>query len=93
MSSSAPSLSGRSQQSGAIGKLTFAAPIAEAVKAVGFDLLPIVAAHAEHAGGLPRHHRDPFDGLLIAQAMIEGLVLATADPAMRPYGIPTLGLD
>jgi hypothetical protein len=45
----------------AIGKLAFAAPIAETIERLGFDLIPITAAHAEHAGGLPRHHSDPFD--------------------------------
>jgi PIN domain nuclease of toxin-antitoxin system len=59
---------------------------------MGFQLLPISGAHAEHAGGLPRHHGDPFDRMLIAQAMLEGLVLATCDPQMRPYGVPLLGL-
>ncbi len=76
----------------ASGKLEFAAPITKTVEAVGFELLPITAVHAEHAGGLPRHHGDPFDRLLIAQAMLEGLVLATQDPQMRPYGVPLLGL-
>jgi PIN domain nuclease of toxin-antitoxin system len=77
----------------AIGKLEFAAPIGDVVDKLGFDLLPITAAHAEHAGGLPRHHGDPFDRLLIAQAVIEGLVLGTQDRRMRPYGVATLGLD
>lgn len=75
----------------AAGKLQFAAPIAETVDRLGFELLPISAAHAEHAGGLPRHHGDPFDRLLVAQAMLEGLVLGTQDAAMRRYGVPTLG--
>jgi PIN domain nuclease of toxin-antitoxin system len=74
------------------GKLEFATPIVRAVEAVGFELLAITAPHAEHAGGLPRHHGDPFDRLLIAQTMLEGLVLATRDPQMRPYGVPLLGL-
>ena len=74
-------------------KLEFATPIVHAVEAVGFELLTITAPHAEHAGALPRHHGDPFDRLLIAQAMLEGLVLATHDPRIRPYGLPTLGLD
>jgi PIN domain nuclease of toxin-antitoxin system len=76
----------------ATGKLDFAAPIIQTVEAIGFDLLMITAAHAEHAGGLPRHHSDPFDRMLIAQAMLEGLVLATQNPQMRPYGVPLLGL-
>jgi PIN domain nuclease of toxin-antitoxin system len=75
----------------ATGKLQFATPIAQTVESVGFELLPITASHAEHAGGLPRHHRDPFDRLLVAQAMIEGMALATQDPQMRAYGVPLLG--
>jgi PIN domain nuclease of toxin-antitoxin system len=77
----------------ATGKLVFAAPVAESIGRLGFTLLPITAAHAEHAGALPRHHNDPFDRMLIAQAMLEGLVLGTQDPLMRPYGVPALGLD
>ncbi len=77
----------------ASGKLAFAAPIAETVERLGFQLLPISGAHAERAGGLPRHHNDPFDRLIIAQAYLEGLVLGTQDPAMRAYGVAMLGLD
>jgi PIN domain nuclease of toxin-antitoxin system len=76
----------------ASGKLEFAAPIAETVAKLDFELLPISAAHAEHAGGLPRHHGDPFDRLLVAQAMLEGLVLGTQEAALGRYGVPTLGL-
>jgi PIN domain nuclease of toxin-antitoxin system len=76
----------------ATGKLQFPAPIVETVERLGFELLPITAVHAEHAGGLPRHHNDPFDRLIIAQAVLEGLILATRDRAMRPYGVATLGL-
>ena len=75
-----------------IGKLNFAAPIVQTVGRLGFELLAITGAHAEHAGGLALHHRDPFDRLIIAQATLEGLVLATQDPLMRPYGIATIGL-
>jgi len=76
----------------ATGKLDFAAPIVETVERLGFELLPITAAHAEYAGGLPRHHNDPFDRMLVAQAMLEGLVLGTQDPLMRRYAVPVLGL-
>lgn len=76
----------------ATGKLQFAASIVETVERLGFVLLPITGAHAEHAGGLPRHHNDPFDRLLIAQAYLEGMVLGTQDPAMRAYGVTMLGL-
>ncbi len=56
----------------ATGKLRFAASIVETVGALGFDLLPVLAEHAERAGGLPLHHNDPFDRLIVAQADLEG---------------------
>lgn len=77
----------------ATGKLQFAASIIDTIDRLGFELLPINGAHAEHAGGLPRHHNDPFDRLLIAQAYLEGMVLGTQDPAMRAYGVTMLGLE
>ena len=48
------------------------------------------SARVEHALGverLPRHHGDPFDRLLIAQAMAEGLTIVTGDPMFEPYGL------
>ena len=63
----------------AIGKLSFDRPIVAAVLALGFEILPVAGVHAEHAGGLPRHHDDPFDRLIIAQAYLEGTVLGTQD--------------
>jgi PIN domain nuclease of toxin-antitoxin system len=77
----------------AIGKLRFDRPVVAAVLALGFEILPVAGVHAEHAGGLPRHHNDPFDRMLIAQAYLEGMVLGTQDGKMRPYGVVTLGLD
>jgi PIN domain nuclease of toxin-antitoxin system len=77
----------------AMGKLRLDRPVVAAVLALGFEILPIAGVHAEHAGGLPRHHNDPFDRMLIAQAYLEGMVLGTQDRRMRPYGVVTLGLD
>lgn len=77
----------------AIGKLRFDQPIVAVVMALGFEILPVTGAHAEHAGGLPRHHNDPFDRLLIAQATLEGMVLGTQDQLMRPYGVAVLGFS
>ena len=77
----------------AIGKLSFDRPIVAAVLALGFEILPVAGVHAEHSGGLPRHHDDPFDRLIIAQAYLEGVVLGTQDRRIRPYGVATLGLD
>lgn len=52
----------------------------------GFYLLPITAAHAATVDTLPRHHGDPFDRLLVAQALAEPLRLVTADTALAAYG-------
>lgn len=72
------------------GKLEFSgSPIAVA-KRIGLLELAITPEHAEVAGDLPMHHQDPFDRMLIAQAQVEGLVLATRDTAMARYGIRIL---
>ena len=50
--------------------------------------LPIHWQHAEAAGSLPRHHDDPFDRMLIAQAQTEQLVLVSYDQVFRDYDVP-----
>lgn len=50
----------------------------------------MTARHADHAGRLPHHHEDPFDRILIAQAKLEKLVLASRDGAFSAYEIPIL---
>jgi PIN domain nuclease of toxin-antitoxin system len=77
----------------AIGKLRFDRPIVTAVLALGFEIMPVGGTQAEHAGGLPPHHNDPFDRLIIAQAYLEGMVLGTQDRRMRPHGVVTRGLN
>lgn len=52
--------------------------------------LAISSDHARRAGRLPLHHRDPFDRVLVAQALAEGLTLVTRDRAFAPYGVPVL---
>lgn len=47
--------------------------------------VPIEWTHVRRAAALPRHHGDPFDHLLVAQAMTEGMRLVTADRALVPY--------
>ena len=74
----------------AIGKLAFEGGIAENLRQNGFEVLPIRADHAERAGTLPPHHRDPFDRMLVAQAELDKLVLVTRDSRMQPYGTPIL---
>ena len=58
-----------------------------------FIEVPITFRHAEQAGMLPRHHDDPFDRMLIAQAQAEGLTIVTADAAIRRYGVWTMPAD
>lgn len=53
-------------------------------------LLPIDTPHALAVAALPNHHRDPFDRILIAQAVIEGMTLASADAKFAPYSVPIL---
>ena len=55
-----------------------------------FDVLDIGLAHALAAAALPRHHDDPFDRMLIAQAAAEGLTLVTADAQILRYGVDVL---
>ncbi len=59
---------------------------AAAIDASGFYELPVTAHHAAAVAGLPLHHTDPFDRLLLAQAFSEPLRLVTADPALMAYG-------
>lgn len=61
------------------------AQLAAGIDASGFLELYVTAEHAAFVARLPPHHRDPFDRLLIAQAMTEPLVLLTADPVLLPY--------
>jgi len=57
----------------------------EGIASSGFVELPISAKHSVIAANLPEHHRDPFDRMLIAQAMSEPLKLLTADVLLRQY--------
>ena len=72
------------------GRLTAPENLAALVAERGFIHLPLTFHHAEQAGNLPVHHRDPFDRFLIAQAQAEGLVLVTRDARIPLYGVRTL---
>ena len=56
----------------------------------GLAHLPITWQHAVMVQSLPLHHRDPFDRMLAAQALVEGLTLVSADKAFKKYGVPLL---
>lgn len=74
----------------ALGKLDSPDDLHAALVANHFQPLPITIVHAISAGQLPRHHDDPFDRMLIAQAQAEQLTLVTHDTMFRPYGIPII---
>lgn len=72
----------------ALGRADFDArpdSVAEAARGTGFTELPVRAAAAARVAGLPPHHRDPFDRLLVAQAITEPARLYTGNPALPPY--------
>ncbi|MES9905296.1 MAG: type II toxin-antitoxin system VapC family toxin [Sedimenticola sp.] len=69
----------------ALGKLKVPENVVDLIRSEGFDELVISGMHAQLAAGLPNHHRDPFDRMLIAQAKLEGLLLITHDSAIQNY--------
>ncbi len=78
----------------AIGKLSLAQSVGSFVNAqitqYQFKTLMITFDHTYQVETLPLHHSDPFDRLLIAQALVENLVILTRDPNFQQYGVSTL---
>jgi len=74
----------------AFGKLTAPDDLEQQLQAGGFTALPISIAHGIAAGRLPRHHEDPFDRVLIAQAMAEGMTIVTRDKRFDNYAVALL---
>ena len=72
------------------GKLEFGGDLEEHLALNNFYPLPIKIVHAVLAAKLPRHHTDPFDRMLVAQASLESLTLVTADSELAVYGVPIL---
>jgi PIN domain nuclease of toxin-antitoxin system len=72
------------------GAAAIAADVATAIMDQSFTGLPIAVRHGQVAGALPCPHRDPFDRMLIAQAMLENLVLVTNEQVFRSYGVALL---
>ena len=77
-----------------IGKLTLHKPWPEIVRdqmiTNGFQLLRVELSHIEVLDSLPFHHKDPFDRLLIAQAIYENLTLVSNDPKFSSYPVTLL---
>jgi PIN domain nuclease of toxin-antitoxin system len=61
--------------------------VSEQMAANAFEALPIDLRHASDVARLPFHHRDPFDRLLVAQALSEALAIVSADPVFAKYGV------
>ena len=74
----------------ALGKLAAPDDLERQVDQGGFTPLPISIAHGLAAGELPRHHDDPFDRMLIAQAFAEELTIVTHDKRFADYDIAIL---
>lgn len=71
-------------------KLSIPNGIAAALADLALEVLPISLAHVSRIETLPFHHRDPFDRMMIAQAMEEGLTIVTRDRQFQAYGVPLL---
>jgi PIN domain nuclease of toxin-antitoxin system len=74
----------------ASGKLELPDNLGEWIERGGLSELPVYLRHAEIAGRLPMIHRDPFDRMLIAQALVERLTLVTRDGLIHQYDVPTM---
>jgi PIN domain nuclease of toxin-antitoxin system len=77
-----------------LGKLPLPEPpvdyVPDRMLATGVLGLPVEHRHALFVAGLPAHHRDPFDRILVAQAIVESLPILTSDPQLARYGVETI---
>ena len=77
-----------------LGKLALSIPLEEMLDSQrqvnDLEILPIHLNHVLALDGLPTHHKDPFDRILIAQAKAEGLIIATADPEFSKYEVEVI---
>jgi PIN domain nuclease of toxin-antitoxin system len=74
-----------------LGKLSLSMPyrawMTQAIRDIQASVLPITVEYADVQAALPRHHGDPFDRLLVAQAIVEQLTLVSGDAVFESYGI------
>jgi PIN domain nuclease of toxin-antitoxin system len=75
---------------GARGKLRIPDDLADQIASLYYEELPVTIAHSIEAGSLPKHHGDPFDRMLVAQARLEGLTIVTRNKDIGAYGVATL---
>lgn len=77
----------------ALGKLSLDFPFSEfpqKLELIDFRQLPITFSHIDGLRNIPNHHRDPFDRLIIGQALEEGMTVVTKDAIFREYPVRVL---
>jgi PIN domain nuclease of toxin-antitoxin system len=72
------------------GRLGTPADLKEALAVQSFEPLAVTMRHAHAVETLPRHHRDPFDRMIIAQAQLEGMTIVTSDREIQRYPVAVL---
>jgi PIN domain nuclease of toxin-antitoxin system len=73
-----------------LGRLTAPDDLPDAIAAAGLRERPITLADAARLKELPAHHRDPFDRMLVAQALVDGTPIVSADPQIARYPVAVL---
>ena len=73
-----------------LGKLRAPAELTATLLGAGVQPLPITLEHASAVEALPWHHRDPFDRLLVAQAIVERATIISHDDRLRSYDVPII---
>jgi PIN domain nuclease of toxin-antitoxin system len=72
----------------ALGRVRLDEPFAVLIGADDFSELPLTLAHTTRLHQIASHHSDPFDRMLVAQALVERATLVSHDRALAPYGVP-----
>lgn len=74
-----------------LGKLSLSLPyrhwMPKAIADLSLAILPITVDYADVQAGLPHHHRDPFDRMIAAQAIVEGIPVISSDSQLDRYGV------
>ena|SRR6266571_1761431 len=74
-----------------LGKLVLSQPyklwMTQAMTDLGVTVLPVIVEYADVQASLPRHHGDPFDRLIVAQALVEQVSIFSGDASLDAYGI------
>src|SRR6476469_6278002 len=73
-----------------LGKLIAPSNLEEALRFSNFEVLSMTLAHGIRVADLPMHHKDPFDRMLISQALVEDLTIVTVDEKFKFYDVPLL---